>query len=79
MKLIWQIEDDDIRKVKSFFEANKNSAFVLNRIKRNVEKAISQFSNDIFWEALVSCLLTTQQRSGPNSAIQNLLAPNHFH
>ncbi|MFA6099391.1 MAG: hypothetical protein WC750_00755 [Patescibacteria group bacterium] len=69
MKLIWQIEEDDIQKVKSFYEANKNKAFVLNRIERNIKKDNPQFSKDIFWEAMISCLLTTQQRSGPNSAI----------
>ncbi len=69
MKLIWQIEDSDIAKVKSFFEASKNNSFVLNRIERNVKKNIHEFSNDVFWKAMVACLLTTQQRSGPNSAI----------
>jgi thermostable 8-oxoguanine DNA glycosylase len=69
MKLIWQIDDDDIKKVKSFFEANKNNVFVLYRIKRNIKNIVPQFSRDNFWEAMISCLLTTQQRSGPNSAI----------
>lgn len=78
MKLIWQIEDDDILKVKSFFEANKDSAFVSNRIERNIKKAIPQFSNDIFWEAMISCLLTTQQRSGPNSAITKFTCTKPF-
>jgi len=78
MKLIWQIEDSDISKVKSFFEANKNSAFVSNRIERNIKKAIPQFSKDIFWEAMISCLLTTQQRSGPNSAITKFTCTKPF-
>ena len=78
MKLIWQIEDDDILKVKSFFDANKGRAFVSNRIKRNIKKAIPQFSNDIFWEAMISCLLTTQQRSGPNSAITKFTCTKPF-
>lgn len=69
MKLIWQVEDNDINKIKTFYEASKNKAFVLNRIERNIKKVNPQFSKDIFWEAMVSCLLTTQQRSGPNSAI----------
>jgi hypothetical protein len=78
MKIIWQIEDNDISKVKSFFEANNNNAFVSNRIKRNIKKAIPQFSNDIFWEAMISCLLTTQQRSGPNSAITKFTCTKPF-
>lgn len=78
MKLIWQIEDDDVRKVKSFFEDNKDSAFVSNRIERNIKKAIPQFSNDIFWDAMIACLLTTQQRSGPNSAITKFTCTKPF-
>ncbi|MCK5459660.1 hypothetical protein KAI52_00930 [Candidatus Parcubacteria bacterium] len=78
MKLIWQIENDDILKVKLFFEANKNNIFVLNRIKRNIKKTIPQFSNDIFWEAMISCLLTTQQRSGPNSTITKFICIKPF-
>lgn len=78
MKLIWQIEDDDIRKVKSFFEANQDNAFVAKRIERNIKKAIPQFLNDIFWEAMISCLLTTQQRSGPNSAITKFTCTKPF-
>lgn len=78
MKLLWQIEDSDISKAKLFFEANKDSAFVSNRIERNIKKAIPQFSNDIFWEAMISCLLTTQQRSGPNSAITKFTCTKPF-
>jgi hypothetical protein len=78
MKLIWQIEDNDIQKIRSFYEANKNNLFVLNRIERNVKKSIPQFSNDVFWEAMVSCLLTTQQRSGPDSAITKFICTKPF-
>ena len=78
MKIIWLIEDNDIHKIKAFYEANKNNAFVLNRIKRNIKKSIPQFSNDIFWEGMVSCLLTTQQRSGPDSAITKFICTKPF-
>lgn len=78
MKLIWQIEESDISKVKSFFEANKNNTFVLNRIERNVKRSSPQFSKDIFWEAMISCLLTTQQRSGPNSTITKFTCTKPF-
>ena len=40
MKLLWQIEEEDIQKVKSFYEMHKDNAFVLNRIERNVKKKI---------------------------------------
>ena len=78
MKLLWQIEGSDIQKVKSFFEAHKTNAFVLNRIERNVKKAIPHFSEEIFWEAMISCLITTQQRSGPNSSVTKFICTKPF-
>jgi thermostable 8-oxoguanine DNA glycosylase len=78
MKLVWQIEDSDIQKVKSFYESQKNNAFVLNRIARNVKKVLPHFSNELFWEAMISCLITTQQRSGPNSAVTKFICTKPF-
>ncbi len=78
MKLLWQIEHSDIQKVKSFYEAQKTNAFVLNRIERNVKKALPQFSNELFWEAMISCLITTQQRSGPNSSVTKFICTKPF-
>lgn len=78
MKLLWQIEDSDIQKVKLFCEAHKTNAFVLNRIERNVKKALPQFSNELFWEAMISCLITTQQRSGPNSSVTKFICTKPF-
>jgi len=35
-------------------------------------------TKDIFWEAMISCLLTTQQRSGPDSAVTRFICTNPF-
>lgn len=78
MKLLWQIEDSDIQKVKAFYETQKNNAFVLNRIERNVKKVLPPFSNEMFWEAMISCLVTTQQRSGPDSAVTKFICTKPF-
>lgn len=78
MKLLWQIEDSDIQKVKVFYESQKSNAFVLNRIERNVKKVLPQFSKDLFWEAMISCLITTQQRSGPNSSVTKFICTKPF-
>src|SRR4030042_782418 len=78
MKLLWQIQHSDIQKVKSFYEAQKTNAFVLNRIERNVKKALPPFSNESFWEAMISCLITTQQRSGPNSSVTKFICTKPF-
>lgn len=78
MKFIWQIEDNDIRRVKNFYNKQKNNSFVLRRVRRNVGKNIPDFSREIFWNAMISCLLTTQQRSGPNSSVTKFICSNPF-
>ena len=78
MKLLWQVEDSDIKKAKSFYESQKNNAFVLSRIDRNINKVIPQYSKDLFWKTMISCLITTQQRSGPNSPVKRFICANPF-
>jgi len=78
MKLSWQIEEDDIQKVKSFYEVQKDNTFVLNRIERNVKKNLPKFTKELFWEAMISCLITTQQRSGPNSSVTKFICTKPF-
>jgi len=78
MKLHWEIEGSDIKKLKSFYDAHNNNTFVLNRIERNVKKLLPVFSTGIFWEAMISCLITTQQRSGPNSAVTRFICTKPF-
>lgn len=78
MKLLWQIENTDIQKVKSFYESQKNKTFVKNRVKRNVNKNIPKITDDLFWKAMISCLLTTQQRSGPHSSVTKFIATKPF-
>jgi len=63
MKLIWEIEDTDVKKVMEFYDKHKEKSFVWRRFKRNVKKELPEFSKDLFWSAMVSSLLTTQQRS----------------
>jgi hypothetical protein len=78
MKLLWQVEDTDIQKVRSFYEPRKNNIFIQNRIERNVKHNIPPFSKELFWEAMISCLITTQQRSGPESAVTRFICTNPF-
>lgn len=68
VKLLWQVEDGDVAKVKSFYDEHKDNDFVVSRRKLNVEGKPPKFSHASFWKAMVGCLLTTQQRSGPTSA-----------
>ncbi len=69
MKIAFEITDNDVNKVNEIYEMQKENAFVQHRIKRNLNREGVNLNKDIFWNAIVICLLTTQQKSGPNSAI----------
>ena len=79
MKILWKIEDGDVQKIKEFYNQHKNNNFVLNRIERNIKKkVIPEVSKENFWEAMISCLLTTQQRVGPESQVTKFICTNPF-
>ena len=78
MKILYEIDKKDIREVKMFYESQKDKSFVKNRIKRNIDKNIPSYSNDIFWQAMISCLITTQQRSGPYSVVTSFILTKPF-
>jgi len=78
MEIHWQIAEADAGKVRAFFDYHKDSPFVKNRISRNVERSAPKVTKDLFWEAMISCLLTTQQRSGPDSAVTRFICTNPF-
>ena len=73
MKIIWQIDSEDIAKVKAFFDEHKSNHFVKTRIATNLADNKSPISEDVFWDRMVGCLLTTQQRSGPESSVTKFL------
>lgn len=80
MKIIWRTEKSDIEKVNVLIKSQANKKFVLNRIEKNVDLVnIPKFNKELFWEAMVLCLLSTQQRSDPNSPITKFYSEKPFH
>lgn len=69
MKIIWHIELEDIEKVQVFCNSYCDDPFVKQRIEKNLGEDRQQISKGGFWQAMVKCLLTTQQRSGPSSPV----------
>lgn len=67
MKITWQVSQEDINKVKAFITQHEDNVFVQTRIRRNVDGHREPLSIDLFWEHHIACLVTTQQRSGPES------------
>ena len=78
MKLTWHVEPQDIQRVRAFVEQYRGNAFVQLRLKRNVEGGKPEVTKENFWQAMVACLLTTQQRSGPGSAVTRLINTEPF-
>lgn len=78
MKIIWEISDHDIAKVREFYNQHKNNVFVKNRIAKNLKGDKSPVQKELFWEVMISCLLTTQQRSGPRSAVSRFISTTPF-
>jgi hypothetical protein len=78
MRLIWEVTEQDVNKIQSFVDSYMNDPMVLNRIERNVNGIGIYLSKSPVWFSLVSCLLTTQQRSGPDSAVVRFINTKPF-
>jgi hypothetical protein len=55
--------------VRTFVNSRLNDAEVKGRIDTNLRKDKPPITEEQFWECMVGCLLTTQQKSGPNSRV----------
>lgn len=77
MNINWNISQADIDKVKKVISDNEN-AFLQARQLRNVEKQNIVIDKEIVVKTLLMCLLTSQQRSGPNSTVGQFLRLNPF-
>ncbi len=78
MKITWEIEANDIRKIKQFVDSQRSKRFVKNRITKNIETPFPSIDKEIFWKAVISCLITTQQRSGPESSVTRFICTTPF-
>jgi hypothetical protein len=78
MKIAWQIEPADVKKVQDFIDLHRDNPFVKQRIERNLSETKPKVSKAEFWYVMVSCLLTTQQRSGPHSAVMRFIDTEPF-
>ena len=73
MRINWIVENDDIARVRAFFDEHGDNCFVRERIKRNLRPDKPSVTVDSFWEILVGCLLTTQQKSGPGKPVTRFI------
>ena len=78
MKIIWKIEQEDLINIRKFLEDNKDNIFVKKRISRNINKDYGEITKSDFFKTMISCLLTTQQRSGPQSSVTKFINTKPF-
>jgi hypothetical protein len=78
MKTVWQIESQDVKKVWALLESYRDGPIVRHRIQKNLCGVKPRVTIDDFWQATVSCMLTTQQRSGPDSAVTHFISTVPF-
>lgn len=78
MKIVWHIKQRDVKRVRSFLEQHRDDPFVQYRMARNLRKEKSEVSKEELWRVLISCLLTSQQRSGPDAPVTRFISTIPF-
>jgi hypothetical protein len=78
MNTVWQVTPDDVTKVRLLIDSYKDDVFVKERIRKNLQTEKPPVCKEDIWYWIVACLLTTQQRSGPGSAVTRFLNMQPF-
>lgn len=78
MDIIWKIGPNDIKAAKEIVGVYRQHPMVRDRLTRNLVPEKPIVSRSRFWKALVAALLTTQQRSGPSSAVARFINSRPF-
>lgn len=76
--LNWEVDDWQVQLTANFYNLHKDNVFVRKRDRRNVQKIGLDFSKEFVWKSLISCLLTSQQKSGPTSKVAQFLRTDPF-
>jgi hypothetical protein len=77
-RLTWEIDSTLIDSVKDFYSKHENNTFVKIREKRNIKKQGLNLTKEFLWEKIIVCLLTSQQKSGPNSRVSIFCSTKPF-
>jgi hypothetical protein len=80
MKVSFEFDLREINAVKRIVadKLASNRRFVQYRLLHNIQGPLPEIDDDKLWMAHMMCLLTTQQRSGPNSPINLFLECEPF-
>ena len=77
MNINWEISPKEIESIKSFIQDNSGH-FVEKRLNRNVKRKNVIIDKDSILRNMAICLLTSQQRSGPESPVSRFFRSDPF-
>ncbi len=77
MDIKWVVSDYDIERIRRFIDENDN-LFVENRISRDINRENIHIDRNSILRGMIICLITSQQRSGPNTPVSVFLRLDPF-
>ena len=69
----WKFSEAEVSNVREIIDEQENNPFVQKRRDQNVVVAEINITAEQFWNAHLAALLTSQQRSGPESYVSQFL------
>ena len=79
MKINWVIEDLEAKKLLHFVESYRDHPLVKRRVQKNVDvEYMPDVGRERIWFIVLTCLLSTQQRSGSNSPLFQFCSQEPF-
>jgi hypothetical protein len=78
VKFEWHIEPNDVRLIQNIVAEHQHRSSVADRIERNIEGVLPEINRNKLWCTQMMCLLTSRQRSGPNSPVSTFLSQEPF-
>ncbi len=80
MKLSYNFHEHEVETIKRIvaYKLASGRRFVQHRLQHNVTGSVPEVNDETLWKAHIMCLLTTQQRSGPDSPGSIFLAQQPF-
>ncbi len=77
MHFFIKIKQTDIQLVKDICRQQSEHPLYGDRLSVNIAHSKLKLKKESLWKAVITCLLTTQQRSGENSAVARFLKTNY--
>jgi hypothetical protein len=69
----WHFSDEEVGSILDIVSKQEDNPFVQKRRDQNVAVADIDITQTEFWNAHLAALLTSQQRSGPDSHVSKFL------